>query len=726
MGHNPVNRLSLVTFGLFEADLSARKLTRGGREIHLENQPFQVLTLLVERDGDVVTREELRKALWPDNTFVEFDDGLNTAVRKLRYALGDVPESPIFIETIPRRGYRFIAPIIPNGPKRNHVATEQLVKQPAINAPLQSRSLDTLARYWSWKKKVIAIVAVIVVITGGYVLRNYSMSRARSRSESLQFVRLTDSGKVEDVAISPDGRYIAYLYGEGRGWEQTDGWEGGKSSLLLRQVETRSEVQILTQDADLYPGLSFSPDGDYIYFLRQSKSDQLIRDLYVIPTLGGKERMLLHDIDTPVSFSPNGLQFAYCRGVPKETRIELRVANRDGSGDHLESILQNGASYCYLAWSPDGHWFAVTWLTDESKTRYVLDVIAVGGGVKKRLLTRSQPIGRPHFKSDGLALLVIMQDDNRRGQLWTISLSDGKAQPITNDPINYSLSSDVSRDRKTLATTDFSVNSDVWSADSGDLGHAEQLAIGDLPTFKISGLPGGKLVTVRGGDWELWVMNPDGSQPRAVSTIHNAYWPNPCGRFLIFTQDGLTVTRTDVDGLNPKTLATGYAPVCSPDGKFVFFAEISQSHWKIRRVSIDGGPPLDVVENPGESIPGELTITRDGKLLAFPFDVYAPVPVVKIGIASTTGGGILQVLDVPGMVDGGPKWSADGKSVQYLLDRDGASNLWDHPLTGTRPRQLTAFTSGKIFDFKWSADGKRLFYSRGEIRSNVVLLRGLQ
>jgi len=102
----------LARFGLYEADLRQRILTRSGLRIRVQDQPFQVLTLLLERCGEIVTRDELRQALWPADSYVEFDDGLNTAIKKLRTALGDTADNPRFIETIPRRGYRFVAPAI--------------------------------------------------------------------------------------------------------------------------------------------------------------------------------------------------------------------------------------------------------------------------------------------------------------------------------------------------------------------------------------------------------------------------------------------------------------------------------------------------------------------------------------------------------------------------------------------------------------------------------------
>src|SRR5215469_15625141 len=102
---------SSLRFGLFSVDLSSLELCRNGRRVALQEKPFRILAMLLERPGDLVTREEIRKELWPDGTHVDFNEGIDTALKKLRYALGDSAQNPTFIETIPRRGYRFIAPV---------------------------------------------------------------------------------------------------------------------------------------------------------------------------------------------------------------------------------------------------------------------------------------------------------------------------------------------------------------------------------------------------------------------------------------------------------------------------------------------------------------------------------------------------------------------------------------------------------------------------------------
>jgi Tol biopolymer transport system component len=147
--------------------------------------------------------------------------------------------------------------------------------------------------------------------------------------------------------------------------------------------------------------------------------------------------------------------------------------------------------------------------------------------------------------------------------------------------------------------------------------------------------------------------------------------------------------------------------------------------WKVRRVSIDGGTPEDVVDNPGESIPGNVAVSPDGQLLAFPFDVNTPESATKIAVFSIKGGPLLKAFDAPlGII--GPHWSPDGHSLQYLTDEEGINNLWDQPLGGGKPSQLTKFISGHTFDFNWTADGTLLVLTRGEVSSDIVVLSNLR
>jgi len=188
------------------------------------------------------------------------------------------------------------------------------------------------------------------------------------------------------------------------------------------------------------------------------------------------------------------------------------------------------------------------------------------------------------------------------------------------------------------------------------------------------------------------------------------------------------VLRFDADGSNPAKLASGELarPACSPDGKHVFYVELG-SPQKIWRVPIEGGMPVEVANVLGDSVVGRLSISSDGKMIAYPFEEFTPSPKMKLAIIPVEGGPAVKILDAPGDVYGRglPLWSPDGKGLEYILTQNGSSNIWEQPLTGGPPRQLTTFSSGRIFDFNWSRDGKRLLLARGEVSSDVVLLSHL-
>jgi DNA-binding winged helix-turn-helix (wHTH) protein len=314
-------RQSHLSFGQFSADLASGELYRNGRRVALQEKPFRILAMLLEHPGEVITREDVRQQLWPDGTFVDFNEGIDTALKKLRYALGDSAQNPIFIETIPRRGYRFLAPVS-NGASAT---------PPLPEAELQLASTGTAEKAQATSRKYLAVLVAIVLISAA----GYGFFRWASRDRDLdlrrvQLTKLTDSGQVQGVAISPDGRYVAYARGD-----ET------RQSLWLQEVVARSDAQILP-DGPGFHGLTFSPDGNSLYVVRSDTNDPTFKYLYLLPTHGGAVTKLITDVDSPVSFSPDGKQFVYERGVPPRNYIEVKLANADGSNNHLLCVIPDG------------------------------------------------------------------------------------------------------------------------------------------------------------------------------------------------------------------------------------------------------------------------------------------------------------------------------------------------------------------------------------------------
>jgi len=189
-------------------------------------------------------------------------------------------------------------------------------------------------------------------------------------------------------------------------------------------------------------------------------------------------------------------------------------------------------------------------------------------------------------------------------------------------------------------------------------------------------------------------------------------------RYLLFdSYEGskLQLMRADADGSNPVTLSDDVGTSnCSPDGRWLIY----ESHGKIYRLAIEGGTPKEIASAPGG---GDSVISPDGKLVAVSLQEGAPVPQLKVAVIPAEGGAAFHVFPLPSGV-GALRWSPDGKALHYVLTRDGASNVWEQPLSGGNARQFTHFTSGLIFDFSWSRDGKELLLSKGDNASDVVLI----
>lgn len=760
-------------FEAFEVDLWTGELRKGGTKLKVQEQPLKILAMLLARPGELVTREQLREGLWSDDTFVDFDRGLNTAVNRLRAVLNDSAETPRFVETVGSRGYRFIAPVTSNVASNNSDETETAVErsgpssrvyeQPsdgrarrssesiALDRPMAPPQVRTVPRRWN---HVAALVAVILVAAGagGYGLHRWRLRTTPTPNfESLRFTRLTSSGKAEDVAVSPDGSFVVYSQRDHDG-----------VGLRLHHITSGSETQILPSEEVDFRGLTFSPDGNSVYFVRTRKKMGSFKDLYAMPVLGGHAQLLATDIDSPVSFSPDGRQLTYTQGVPGGNNV--RIANADGSENRVLATFTGTAQNFQAgpAWSPDGRMILVSLMLRGDRSGYVLDSVSPLDGSVREVFWQLGAIGRPLWLPDSKTVLVALDDATGLGQLWTVSLQGGKQKRITNDLANWGIRMEAAHNAQIVSAIQWSVVANLWSAPATNPSKFQAITNGGIPMVAAVPRPDGKILAVSGND-ELWMMNGDGTGFAPFSNLHDVAPPVVCGNFVVTTSysTGATATqqagagtlkatklgsgrlivqrsyqsgpadimRIDPDGLNPTRLATGllYSPTCSPDGKFVFYILMGVPQ-EILRVPIQGGNSEIVGEVPGRTIRGTMRVSRDGKFLALPYDQVLPTTASKLAVLSTERGQLVKTFDAPAGIyrESCLRWSPDSKGLQYLLTTGDVTNVWEQRLAGGPPKQITNFTSGRIFDFNWTADGKQLLLSRGEINSDAVLLSNLR
>jgi Tol biopolymer transport system component len=586
------------------------------------------------------------------------------------------------------------------------VSSAQLASAP-VQAPPAKKGFPKVA---------IAAVAGVVLAAAfvGYKLLNRPHGL---NLQNMQIAKLTESGKAALVAISPDGRYVVYVLRDGE-----------QQSLWMRHVATKSDVQVLAPDVVDFKGVTFSPDGNFIYYVRSDKTTQLYSYLYQMPVLGGNPRQLIRDIDAPVGFSPDGSQIVFMRGLPDTLAIEVRIASADGSRERLLARLPIYPIYMWGAsWSPDGKTIALSGLQSGKEQNFVLDVLRVADGNVTTLYSSPTILGRPVWLPDGDSLLVaIGLSKEDRDQLWQIPYPTGEPQRFTNDLSDYGLYLDLTRDGKTLAALNETQISNIWVVPEGKAALARQITSGGVADIAVAPGPAEKLL-VRSQGSELDLINADGSQRTVVMPDARTYSTmSNCGdRYIIF--DSYTGTkselwRTDADGSNPKRLVQQDVgdEDCSPDGKWlVYTSNTLATGTKIYRMPVEGGTPTEIGSAPGGG--GNAHISPDGKFVAYDLQEGRPVPQSKYAVIPAGGGSALQTFPQPSG-SSPPRWSPDGKGLQFLLTRKGASNVWEQPLAGGEPHQITDFTSGHIFGFSWSRDGKQLFVAKGMRTSDVVLI----
>ena len=473
-----------------------------------------------------------------------------------------------------------------------------------------------------------------------------------------------------------------------------------------------------------------------ISFVRTRKTPTLntCKYLYSMPTMGGSVHKLITDVDSPVTFSPDGHRFAYEHCIQPRNDIELKIANADGSGDHLLATIHDGSGFLFQPgpnWSRDGRTIAVPVHIMNQHQRWVLDMVSVTDGSIRESYSSSQAIGRPVWLSEGKALIFPHADEvAHRSQLWAVSFPLGKGQRFTNDLSDYGTDLDITSDGDTIAAVAGKTVSNVWIAPAENPSGNQQVTSDAPAMFEIAEAFDGKLLTV-GEDGTLWMMHTDGSQRTGFSDVRDANSPTPCGHSVIFTAveaDTVALIRVDRDGSHPTTLARGnlWGPACSGDGNFIFFANGEQPQ-RIWKVPIMGGTPQYVSDILGDQATGVLAISPDGKLLAYPYTQYGRVPSQgwRVAVMSVDGGPPLKQFNVPGGMLG-VRWSPSGKGFEYVMTQNEAANIWEQPLAGGKPKQLTRFTTGQIFDFNWSLDHTRLLLTRGDVSSDAILLGKLR
>jgi eukaryotic-like serine/threonine-protein kinase len=545
--------------------------------------------------------------------------------------------------------------------------------------------------------------------------------------QKTQITRLTTNGKVTIAAISPDGRYVAYVTDEAGA-----AILGGRETLWVRQVGTGSDVQIVPPANVRYGGLIFSRDGDFLYVTQSESKDWWVGVLYKIPVLGGTKKRLIVDVailfsTNSVTLSQDGKRVAFLRASKARNETALMVANEDGSGGKQLAVrkLPNGFGGP-VAWSPNGKTIAAVASKSESDVGDAsLVEVPVQGGAERPLTPKRWPwVADLAWVLDGRGLVADTQE--RSGgpiQIAYVSYANGDVRPITSD-LNTYIGVSVTADSRVVATVQWESLGDAWVASMAALDSAKPITShGSLsyPTWS----PDGRIV-YSSDDGNIWLMGSDGSNPKQLTSNAGGNLfarVSPDGHYIVFNSD--QIWRMDSDGNNPKHLTdsplVGFAPDCSPDGKWVVYSNVGPEKgvWK---VPMEGGNPVRLSDAEAQY----LTISPDGKMIAYSYKDPSANPPQGVAIMAFEGGPATKHFDILSSMVTWFRWGTDGRSLLYTKTEGGVDNIWSQPIAGGTPKQITHFNSELISSFDLSRDGKRLVMSRGTLKQDVVLIRDLR
>jgi len=399
---------NVVRFGLFELDLKAGQLSKNGSRIRLPQQPVQLLAMLLERPGEVVTRDELRQRLWPSDVFVDFDHGLNKSVQKLRDALGDSAASPRFIETVPRIGYRFIAP----------VRTGSWIASPNLPAELPRAAPPTdlePATSRGGKRTVPWLALAVCILCGILAFRLL----VRHHPDVLKYTQLTDfTDSAIAPAISPDGHMLAFIRGDSPFMS---------ADQIYVKMLPDGEARQLTNDGRLKYNLAFSPDGSQIaYTVMKTPSFAT----YTVSVLGSDPRLLLDNAAGLTWLDPHQLLFSRIR-----SGLHLGVVTESVTGDHLRELYypeheRGMAHYSYA--SPNRQSALVVEMDGEGKWS-MCKLISVAGPLPAKPVGPRGACTAAGWSPDGSWMYFIASVDGQ-SHLWRQRYADGVPEQITSGP----------------------------------------------------------------------------------------------------------------------------------------------------------------------------------------------------------------------------------------------------------------------------------------------------
>jgi Tol biopolymer transport system component/DNA-binding winged helix-turn-helix (wHTH) protein len=639
----------VIRFGPFEADLQAQELRKHGVRLRLPGQSFQILKMLLEHPAKLVSREELQKALWPSDTFVDFDHGLNAAVNRLRETLGDTADSPSLIETLPRRGYRFIGTIdAPPNVNGNDLRIASPLPEIATEAPVRAGTPANAWRLW----RTLAVVAVLLMI-------GVAVWRGQPHPPTVtNMVRITNDGKTKNPTNSPvtDGAHLYFT----EGLPRTSG--SGIAQVSAAGGET---TWITTTLRDVWAVNSISPDGSELLVAKGVVSSDHAIELWVQPLPAGAPHRAGNILALKATWTPDGTHIVYA------DEDKIMMANKDGAEPHQLAKV-SGIVYS-LRFSPDGRRIRFDLSGPRIDSSSIWEMDANGRDIHPLF---------PEWKESPFQCCGNWSPD---GDYYYFVAGRGNAQAIWVMPERRSIFRQPAKGSSRLTSGPLRFSSPVPSSDGKRLFVMGEDARVELLRFDLQarrfdsylpGLSAGPVDFSFDRKWMAYVSYPD-----------MALW------------------RSRVDGSDKMQLTfppvRAYEPRWSPDGSRIVFMDVQPYRpWKICLTSPAGGSPEPLLQR-DSTREADPTWTPDGKSIVYgKFDANGNVAIYRLDLTTRK---VSSIPDSDGLYS--PRLSPDGRYISALTSSMAKLMLFD-----SNTNRWSSLVEGDQVAFnEWSHDGKYVY-----------------
>jgi Tol biopolymer transport system component/DNA-binding winged helix-turn-helix (wHTH) protein len=738
-------------FNQFEVNAASGELFKNGKRVRLQEQPFRLLVVLLENAGEVVTREDLSSRIWPEDTFVDFDGSLRVAVRKLREALDDDAENPRFVETIPRRGYRFLCPIEVSeaGPVQPEVTAapigglavqgSAMLDSPSTGETEEKTDQPSKVTRWKFRKWLLPGLGfvMLLILAGIFTIGHYSLRlhrpwlvKAGTLTGRAHAVTITNvRGLVYSPVFSPDGKHIAFFW---------NGPDQNKVDIYVQPIGGKEPVRLTFSGARRICCLAWSPDGQRISFVR---CDNDVGAVYSVPALGGAERKLTDvtcgefELGTPTWTLDGKSMLLLDRCVPGGSSRIVVFSLETGQKRCLSASSSNDVEDSHLSLSPDGGTVAFFQSPTTSPLGEIY-AIPLKGGTPRRLTSEENSITDMMWAADGKRIIFLSP---RRhwwsDRLWHVSIEGGEIEPETVYPQLGALS----RDGQRLAYVVFEnlEPQSIWRADLSRpggyvLARKKILASGRYDAQPQLSPDRTKIVfsSQRSGNGEIWRSEADGSNPIQLTSFGGELggtprW-SPDGKWIVFDRSPGKYSQIyviDAEGQNMHAITDGeysnLVPSWSRDGQSIYFCSARSGSEQLWKQSIHGGGAVQITQHGGftgfESY--------DGKTLYYAKDGG--------GLWSVPANGGTETLVTPALRSGyWGAWAVSETGI-YLIDNDvlprPTIEFYDF-----RTRRLTAVMQIEYSpldddpSLDASRDGRIVLFAQYRPQSSIAMVENFQ